>query len=377
MDTITSTEPVDRSTNAPSILAVNGVFCGAAVVVMAARMYVRAVMLKTLGIDDWLILAATICGVGVFTCFVGETHNGKGMHTKSIRPDEYIRLMHWTYFHSLIVTVGISLVKLSVAFFLLRLAAGKGHRIFLYCVIAFLAAFTLSSAGTIAFSCLPIRASWDAASEPNAKCFSIQTFTDIGLFNSIVNIITDVLFASLPIPIVWKLQVNMRTKISLIGILSLGYFACVCSIVKTTLQVKVLSNPDSTRDDKYSIWNAIELYVGLLAASLPALRPLFKTMLDLRTRATNSSNAQRHKYYMHEDAIGMNSLPGQGTRSSKYNVRVTTRNQPTRSALGRSTQNTQSEEDFASKGDADSLDDILPMQGRELGITKTVNISVT
>ena len=138
----------------------------------------------------------------------------------------------------------------------------------------------------------------------------------------------------------------------------------------------MFSDPDSTRDDRYSIWNAIELYVGLLAASLPALRPLFKSMLDLRTRATSSSNAQRHKYYMQEDAIGMNSLPGQ-TRGSKYNVRVTTRSQPTKSVLGRSSHNTQSEEDFASKGDADSLDDILPMQGRGKGITKTVNISVT
>lgn len=153
--------------------------------------------------------------------------------------------------------------------------------------------------------------------------------------------------------------------------------ACVCSIVKTTIQVNVLKDPDSTRKDRYSIWNAIELYVGLLAASLPALRPLFKSMLDLRTRATASSNAQRHKYYMQEDGIGMNSLPGQGTRASKYNVRVTTRSQTTKQHFGRSTQNTQSEEDFASKGDADSLDDILPMQGREKGITKTVNVSVT
>lgn len=39
----------------------------------------------------------------------------------------------------------------------------------------------------------------------------------------VVNILTDVLFASLPIPMVWNLQVNMRTKITLLAILSLGY----------------------------------------------------------------------------------------------------------------------------------------------------------
>lgn len=79
---------------------------------------------------------------------------------------------------------------------------------------------------------------------------------------------------------------------------------------------------------------------------------------------------------MQEEGIGLDSLPGQASKNGKgYNVKVTTRSQ-----LGRSVQGThsgQSEEDFASKGDADSLDDILPMQGRgEKGITKTVNISV-
>lgn len=58
-----------------------------------------------------------------------------GMHTKSIRPAEMVRMYHWNFYHSLIVTVGISLVKISVGFFLLRLATGKPHRIFLYCVL--------------------------------------------------------------------------------------------------------------------------------------------------------------------------------------------------------------------------------------------------
>lgn len=85
-----------------------------------------------------IILSLTkpqICGAGVLACFVGETHNGVGMHTRFIKPDAFGRILHWQYFHSLIVTVGISLVKLSVGFFLLRLIPGKKQRIFLYCVI--------------------------------------------------------------------------------------------------------------------------------------------------------------------------------------------------------------------------------------------------
>jgi hypothetical protein len=37
------------------------------------------------------------------------------------------------------------------------------------------------------------------------------------------NIFTDVCFATLPIPIVWNLQMSSRLRISLIAVLSLGY----------------------------------------------------------------------------------------------------------------------------------------------------------
>jgi hypothetical protein len=59
-DTSSTPTPVDTSTNAPSILAINGFFCAFTVIVVLARIYVRAIMLKTFGTDDYLITAATV-----------------------------------------------------------------------------------------------------------------------------------------------------------------------------------------------------------------------------------------------------------------------------------------------------------------------------
>jgi hypothetical protein len=79
----------------------------------------------------------------------------------------------------------------------------------------------------------------------------------------------------------------------------------------------------------------------------------------------------RHKYYVQEDGIGMNSLPGQvGKSTNKYDVRITTRSQ---SRVRHSSE--EELDDYATKADTDSAEDILPMQGR--GITKTVNVTVT
>lgn len=364
---VNSTIPLDQSTNAPKILAINGVFMGIALVVVLLRFFVRSIMLKSVGSDDWVMAASMTFGVGVFVCFIGETSHGVGKHTKSISNDEMVKLLHWQYFHSLLVTIGISLIKISVAFFLLRLVPNKAYKIFLWCMIAFLICFTIASEATIAFSCTPIRASWDLSLALTAKCFSKNTFTAIGLFNSSINIITDVLFACLPIPMVWTLQVNKRTKLTLIFILSLGLFACAAALIKTVYQSTILSDLDSTRNYTYFVWNSIELYIGILAASLPSLRPLFKRFLEttrnMRTRRTGVSSSgnmgARHKYYMQEDAIAMNSLPNGGQRSSKYDVQVTT-----------SARSVPSDDDL--KAGRDSPENLLPMQG----ITKTTQVTI-
>jgi hypothetical protein len=133
--------------------------------------------------------------------------------------------------------------------------------------------------------------------KPNARCFSLRTYSFIGLFNSVINITTDVLFAILPIPVVLKLQINKRTKASLIVVLSLGFFACVAGILKARLQVKLPDMPDQGFENWFNIWYMLELCFGILAASLPTLKPLFSAVLEgtlsrlggSRSRSRNTS----------------------------------------------------------------------------------------
>ncbi|KAJ8117330.1 hypothetical protein OPT61_g1456 [Boeremia exigua] len=154
------------------------------------------------------------------------------------------------------------------------------------------------------FQCTPIAAAWDTRLRPppigrgTARCFTMQTFAQIGMFNSIVNILTDFLLALLPVPLIWRLQLNMRTKVSLILVLSLGLFACVAGIMKTRLNKTILSDPNRFIYDGYSMWNFIELDVGIIAGSLPAVKPLFNRFLDvargMTSRPSKSSDLGGH-----------------------------------------------------------------------------------
>lgn len=279
--------------NSHEILSITSVFCALAAVVVMLRFYVRAWMLRFVGSDDCVMLLAMVLSIVVLVCFVQETEHGLGKHAAVMvmDPVNYTKFSKWLYAHAIIVMVAVSAVKISIALFLMRLAQRTRNVRFLWGTIVFLVMFTIACAGTLIFQCTPVAAAWDyslRAPIGNAKCFSMTTFRNIGMFNSIVNILTDFLFASLPVPLVWRLKVNLRTKITLVSVLSLGYFAAAAAIVKCVSQWNVLDDPDWTVHDSFNVWNYIELNIGIIAASLPALKPLFNWFLETARAITSS-----------------------------------------------------------------------------------------
>jgi hypothetical protein len=215
------------------------------------------------------------------------------------------------------LVAGISLVKVSVAFFLLRLATARSHTWFLWSMIVFLITFTFVCWGTLVsdlveFSNTPLTLPSDFPMPSSTSCMGLRAPTspdghrqrnvlqprDIPpdrplqrryvsplthaappLTPAVTNIITDFTLALLPVPLIWTLQMKRRARISLVLILGLGAFAAVAGIVRQ------LITPDFKKaepwiDDSYTMWNFTEMYAGIIAASLPGMKPLFAWFYD-------------------------------------------------------------------------------------------------
>ncbi|GKT88585.1 integral membrane protein [Colletotrichum tofieldiae] len=87
-----------------------------------------------------------------------------------------------------------------------------------------------------------MEAYWDKNIKPAPTCMPIKTFITL----SIVNTATDVIFATLPAPIVWSLQMKRKARLSVIGILSLGYVAVIIGIIKSKYQLALEVDKDKT-----------------------------------------------------------------------------------------------------------------------------------
>ncbi|KAI2996362.1 hypothetical protein CBS147346_9372 [Aspergillus niger] len=308
--------------NAPGILAAVGTLTGLSTLVLWLRCYVRGYLLRRFNAEEYIITVAWLCAVGVLVCFVLEAQHGVGRFSKDITDEDEQVLSKLVYYHSLIVMVGLSLVKISLAVFLRRFSSSLLSKALVGSII-FLVAFTIACGLTLILQCIPVAAAWDTSLRPHARCFDSDTYTAIGLWNSITNLVTDVIFATLPIPLFIGIQVNWRTKFSLIGVLSLGYLACVAGIVKIVSQVNVLKEqnmyrPESEekkKTDSLAISSA-ELNVAILAACLPSLKPLLKSVLDgTRSLTTGRRNASAYRYdtqgyYVQRSTdIAMKSIP--------------------------------------------------------------------
>jgi hypothetical protein len=111
--------------------------------------------------------------------------------------------------------------------------------------------------------------------------------------------------AILPVKALWGLQIPKRQKIALVGILTIGWFVCIVSILRLNALIVLSKHAD---DRTYysaatAYWSAIEMNLGIVCASLPALKPLvvkiipgFSTRHSSRGYGTNLSGRMVKTY---------------------------------------------------------------------------------
>ncbi|KAI8223343.1 hypothetical protein K4K54_006213 [Colletotrichum sp. SAR 10_86] len=138
---------------------------------------------------------------------------------------------------------------------------------------------------TIALYCKPLAGYWDKSLEP--KCYDIKLFISFGLFYTSSCMFTDVCFAVLPIPVIWTLQMKRRTRIYLIGILSLGYCAVGVGVVTGVFQIAYGGEKDGT---------FVQFCLAIIAACAPSLKPLLGRALKISSTDKYKANLYENRY---------------------------------------------------------------------------------
>jgi hypothetical protein len=111
-------------------------------------------------------------------------------------------------------------IKLSVAVFLLRIAVQKRYKWILNISMAIVTIWSLGIFFYDTFRCTPVEAQWNA--DIPHTCATGQSFRASSYALSFMTIISDWLYALIPIPMLWSVQMTKQAKVTVAVILSLG-----------------------------------------------------------------------------------------------------------------------------------------------------------
>lgn len=142
------------------------------------------------------------------------------------------------------------------------------------------------------FTCYPVSDAWSFKVFEGGfygihatQCYNPVPFW---LFNAAYNLTTDVLIWTLPILFFLNLQsMSRRRRIELVAIFSVGLLAIVASAVRLRVMVLWLSDfiHQGENTANLLIWSQVEQNTGIIAASIPFLRPMVRRALSkARTR---------------------------------------------------------------------------------------------
>lgn len=110
-------------------------------------------------------------------------------------------------------------IKVSITLFYIQIFSVRSFRIAAYCAMGASVTFAVIAMLDPLVICRPLKFNWQPTL-PGGKCGDRSTFW---LTTGLLNIITDLFVLSLPIPMVWKLQVPRANKIALLIIFGLGF----------------------------------------------------------------------------------------------------------------------------------------------------------
>ncbi|KAI1390737.1 uncharacterized protein F4822DRAFT_162356 [Hypoxylon trugodes] len=247
---------------------------------VSLRSFVRAKLTNGFQWDDWLMIAAQLNFTVSCSLILRGVQNGLGRHNRSLDQYHEIQALMYQALATATYVSNMWLIKLSIGIFLLRLASQNRYKYTLYASIIIVSIWSIVLFFWNIFQCNPVAAQWDYTilqNDPNSRCVSADEIVNAAYALSVMTILSDWLYALLPIPMLWKVKMTMQAKMTVVFVLGLGIFASVATLVR----LKFLSDLTDLADILHAgtdamVWTLVEPGVAIVASSLVTIRPLLR-----------------------------------------------------------------------------------------------------
>ncbi|OQD90411.1 hypothetical protein PENANT_c001G08835 [Penicillium antarcticum] len=241
----------DPDTKIGRVIAICVVFPTLALLAVCLRFYVRLTTKRTPWWDDYTVLASVLLTAVYGGLTIAQTRWGMGLSQAYFPEENVIPFSKIQYAGGPVYTLDLLAFKVALLASYLRIG---GFLIFTFIISA---------------SCRPVAKQWDMSVE--GTCIDTVSFyyalagTNLGF---------DILVIILPLPVLWKLQLQRKQKLVLTAIFALGFFITIIQIIR----IFSVKNLKTVTDSQGLIcWSIVEVSLGAVITCIPTYGPLFKS----------------------------------------------------------------------------------------------------
>ncbi|KAJ5758301.1 uncharacterized protein N7511_006995 [Penicillium nucicola] len=249
------------------------------------------------GWDDYTIIVSFVLGIAIFVLNCYMIKFGFGQNIWDVPFDDITKFYQTFQALAVMYKIQISLAKISVCLFMLRIFQSRTFRYMSYVLMGLNAATGITWACVDSFRCLPTRLTWTGwMNEEQGQC--INFITSI-LINCLVNIFIDSILIVMPVYEVIKLQLPWKKKLTVALMFVVGSLLTVIAIIRVVVFWNNRWGINQTLGLYPLIhWSVIETQISILCACLPAFRALigrwFPALLGGSRGRTYPSNAAEY-----------------------------------------------------------------------------------
>ncbi|OAA47134.1 hypothetical protein NOR_02770 [Metarhizium rileyi] len=281
---------ITDANKSPLIQVLSWLFMVMVVLSAIARSGTKLLMVKTLKLDDWLAVAATIVAVAQYISSVVQAGNGLGRHIDTLSVQQIATILKGEYATDLLYIASLGLAKVSTAVTVTNLAA-RTHRSIIYGTAAVVITWAVTGFIVVLFQC-QIPAPWDFISR---SCIARPVFWK---YFCVANIVTDLVLIGIVVYNIRGIQTDGSKKALVIGVFGSRILVTPTLFFQITYSDKSLTTADPTFDMwEWSIILAVVQCLSILTICIPNLKPFLDSLQsgqiridDLRRQGKSSSN---------------------------------------------------------------------------------------
>ena len=201
-----------------TLIVVTAIFAFLSTLTTALRVGTK-VLQKRMRSEDWTILTALVLLL-VQVVFIGlQYQHGSGQHIQDLTLEQAEDVLKYVYATEFLIFPALSLTKISICFFVLRIKNTKAMRIALYAMMTLLVLTSLMCEILLFAQCRPLEAFWDRAA---GTCWDFNIYNNIIWVQVASSIFSDAVCTFLPIFVLWNIRIALKFKIAVGSLMALG-----------------------------------------------------------------------------------------------------------------------------------------------------------